>query len=45
MPDFTTALTAEAARFAYGERREVVVKNESFAVGTACIGVDLLGFV
>ena len=45
MPDLTTALTAEAARFAYGERRKVVVKDEAFAVGSARVGVDLLGLV
>ena len=45
MPDFTTALTTEATRFAYGEGREVVMKDEALAVRSARIGVDLLGFV
>ena len=45
MPDFTTTLATKPTCFAYGERREVVVKDEAFTVGSARIGVDLLGLV
>ncbi len=45
MADFAAALTPEATGFADGEGREVVVQDEAFAIGTAGVGVDLLGFV
>lgn len=45
MADFATALASEAAGFADGERREVVVKKEAFAADATSISVDLLGFI
>ena len=45
MADFATALASEAASFTYGERREVVVKEEAFAADATGVSVDLLGFV
>ncbi len=45
MADFATALASEAAGFADGEWREVVVKEEALAADATSVSVDLLGFV
>lgn len=45
MAYFATALASEAAGFADGERRKVVVKEEALAADAAGVSVDLLGFV
>ena len=42
--DFAAILSAETAGFTHGERREVVVENESFGAFAASVGVDFLGF-
>ena len=45
MADFAPALATEAAGFADGEGRKVVVKKKAFAADATGVSVDLLGFV
>ena len=45
MPDFAAALATKPTGFANGERREVVVEDKTFAIGSAGVSVNLLGFV